>query len=105
MAPVTYSLSSSGGTAPKIAMRYVSRYLSHDAIPYRDTYLAGQSVLFAIAGVATRLLLVVTYYNQLTTDGEWRNQLHQVMSQKSVKNNKNTHVARYVPWAFINTLN
>ena len=27
----------SGGTAPKIAMRYVSRYLSHDAIPYRDT--------------------------------------------------------------------
>ena len=44
----------SGGTAPKIAMRYVSRYLSHDAIPYRDTYLAGQSVLFAIAGVATR---------------------------------------------------
>ena len=36
----------SGGTAPKIAMRYVSRYLSHDAIPYRDTYLAGQSGFF-----------------------------------------------------------
>ena len=36
---VSQPLITRGGTIPEITMRYVSRYLSHDTITYRDTSL------------------------------------------------------------------